>query len=207
MFTGIVKTLGRVVRFEDRGGDARLSIDAPEVGPLEVGDSICVSGVCLTATGCTARGFAADVSRETLERTTLRALRAGDRVNLEPSLTLATALGGHLVTGHVDGVGELVGYEEDARSRRLLIRAPEELARYLAAKGSVSVEGVSLTVNEVEGTVFGVNIIPHTAAATTLGDARPGARLNLEVDLVARYVERLLGGTGGGHPSESTDDR
>ena len=196
MFTGIVQTRGAVARLEARGGDARLAIDAPDLGEFQVGDSISVSGACLTAAARTERGFVADVSRETLDRTTLGALAAGAAVNLERSLTLAAPLGGHLVTGHVDGVGELLSQEEDARSRRLRFRAPEGLARYLAAKGSVCVDGVSLTVNEVEGREFEVNVIPHTAAVTTLGDARPGSRVNLEADLIARYVERLLNGGG-----------
>ena len=194
MFTGIVQTRGAVTRLEARGGDARLVIDAPDLGEFQVGDSISVSGACLTAAARTKRGFVADVSRETLDRTTLGALGAGAAVNLERSLTLAAPLGGHLVTGHVDGVGELLSQEEDARSRRLRFRAPEGLARYLAAKGSVCVDGVSLTVNEVEGREFEVNVIPHTAAVTTLGAARPGSRVNLEADLIARYVERLLSG-------------
>ena len=196
MFTGIVQTRGAVTRLEARGGDARLVIDAPDLGEFRVGDSISVSGACLTAAARTERGFAADVSRETLDRTTLGALGAGAAVNLELSLTLASPLGGHLVSGHVDGVGELLSQEEDARSRRLRFRAPEGLARYLAAKGSVCVDGVSLTVNEVAGREFEVNVIPHTAAVTTLGDARPGSRVNLEADLIARYVERLLSGGG-----------
>ena len=197
MFTGIVETRGTVARLETRDGDGRLTVDAPDLGEFQVGDSICVSGACLTAAARTERGFIADVSRETLDRTTLGALAAGASVNLERSLTLASPLGGHLVTGHVDGVGELLSQEEDARSRRLRFRAPEGLARYLAAKGSVCVDGVSLTVNEVEGREFGINVIPHTAAVTTLGGARPGSRVNLEADLVARYVERLLNGGGG----------
>ena len=207
MFTGIVQTCGTVASVETQGGDARLAIAAPALGEFRIGDSISVSGACLTAVARTARGFAADVSRETLDRTTLGELRAGAAVNLELSLTLASPLGGHLVTGHVDGVGELVAREGDARSHRLRIRAPAGLERYVAAKGSICVEGVSLTVNEVEGNEFGVNVIPHTATVTTLGAARPGDRLNLEADLVARYVERLLNGsfpsrekTGGGLP-------
>ena len=195
MFTGIVQTCGTVERVAAQGGDTRLEIAAPGLGEFRIGDSISVSGACLTAVERTARGFAADVSRETLARTTLGGLRPGAAVNLELSLTLDTPLGGHLVTGHVDGVGELLAREEDARSRRLRIRAPAGLERYVAAKGSICIEGVSLTVNEVEGREFGVNVIPHTASVTTLGAARPGARLNLEADLVARYVERLLHGS------------
>ena len=194
MFTGIVQTRGTVERIEARGGDRRLTIDAPELGRFGIGDSISVSGACLTAVECTPRGFAADVSRETLDCTTLGTLEEGTAVNLELSLTPATALGGHLVSGHVDGVAELVACEEDARSRRLRLRAPAGLERYVAAKGSVCVDGVSLTVNDVEGREFGVNVIPHTAAVTTLGGARSGDRFNLEVDLIARYVERLLSG-------------
>ncbi len=194
MFTGIVQTRGTVTSLEARGGDTRLAVAAPELGEFRVGDSISVSGACLTAVAHTERGFVADVSRETLDRTTLGALGAGAAVNLELSLTPASALGGHLVTGHVDGVGTLLSEERDARSRRLRLRAPRGLERYIAAKGSVCVDGVSLTVNEVEGREFEVNVIPHTAAVTTLGAARPGSRFNLEVDLIARYVERLLNG-------------
>ena len=194
MFTGIVQTRGTVASVETRGGDGQLAIDAPELGAFELGDSISVSGACLTAIARTSGGFVADVSRETLDRTTLGSLDAGSTVNLELSLTPASALGGHLVTGHVDGVGELVSQGEDARSRRMRLRVPAGLERYIAAKGSICVDGVSLTVNEVEGREFGVNIIPHTAAVTTLGAARPGSRFNVEVDLIARYVERLLNG-------------
>lgn len=195
MFTGIVQTRGTVEGVDAHDGDVRLAITAPALGECRIGDSVCVSGACLTAVERTARGFTADVSRETLDRTTLGGLRAGAAVNLERSLTLDAPLGGHLVTGHVDGVGELVARAEDARSLRLRIRAPAGLERYVAAKGSICVEGVSLTVNEVEGREFGVNVIPHTASVTTLGDARPGVRFNLEADLVARYVERLLDGS------------
>ena len=194
MFTGIIQTRGTVTSLEPRGGDVRLTVDAPDLGEFRVGDSISVSGACLTAAARTERGFVADVSRETLGRTTLGRLEGGAAVNLELSLTPASALGGHLVTGHVDGVGEFLSQDEDARSRRLRLRAPSGLERYVAARGSVCVDGVSLTVNEVEGREFGVNVIPHTAAVTTLGAARPGSRFNLEVDLIARYVERLLNG-------------
>ena len=197
MFTGIVQTRGTVDRIEAREGDRRLTIDAPELGGFRIGDSISVSGACLTAVAHTPRGFSADVSRETLECTTLGGFEKGTAVNLELSLTPASALGGHLVSGHVDGVGELVWCEGDARSRRLRLLAPEGLERYIAAKGSICVDGVSLTVNDVDGREFGVNVIPHTADLTTLGAARPGDRFNLEVDLIARYVERLLDGAGG----------
>ena len=199
MFTGIVQTRGTIESVDARGGDGRLAIDAPELGKFRIGDSISVSGACLTAVDRTPRGFVADVSRETLDCTTLGGLRIGAAVNLELSLTPSTALGGHLVTGHVDGVGVLVADEEDARSRRLRIGVPGGLERYIAPKGSICVDGVSLTVNGVEGRVLDVNMIPHTAEVTTLGAARPGDRFNIEVDLIARYVERLLNGASSDH--------
>jgi riboflavin synthase len=194
VFTGIVQDLGRVVGCEMRGGDLHLGIafgrlDAARVG---LGDSICVQGCCLTVTGRDARSFSADLSRETLSLTTLGALTVGAAVNLEPALRAGDALGGHLVSGHVDGIARVTRVESDARSQRLTIAVPPELARYLARKGSVTVDGVSLTVNEVAGTSFGVNIIPHTQAVTTLGALTAGAAVNLEVDQLARYVERLL---------------
>jgi riboflavin synthase len=161
---------------------------------IRIGDSICVQGCCLTATELLGSAFAADVSRETLNLTTLGDLRPGTPVNLEPSLKAGDALGGHLVSGHVDGVATVTSIEGDARSQRLKITVPAELARYIARKGSVALDGVSLTVNEVDGNVFGVNIIPHTQAVTTLGRLTVGSRVNLEIDQVARYVERLLSG-------------
>ena len=151
-----------------------------------------MSGVCLTAVEVTAAGFRTDVSAESLARTTLRGLAAGARVNLETALTPDTRLGGHLVSGHVDGIAEVVARRDDARSVRFEIRVPEGLARYIAEKGSVCVDGTSLTVNGVRGAVFDVNIVPHTLAATTLGDLVPGSAVNIEVDQIARYVERLL---------------
>jgi riboflavin synthase len=195
MFTGIVQTTGAVEAMEPRGGDVRLRIRCPSLGPgsLAEGDSVAVSGVCLTAIEPGAEGFSADVSRETLGHTTLGAMKPGSRVNLERALTLATPLGGHLVTGHVDGVGEIRGRVDDARSVRFDIRVPKALARYIARKGSVCLDGVSLTVNRVDGAGFDVNIVPHTLEVTTLDEWSPGARVNLEVDIVARYLERLLG--------------
>jgi riboflavin synthase len=194
MFTGIVETVGRVESFEDRGGDQRVRIDAGalDLSQVSVGDSIAVNGVCLTAVELTTRGFAADVSRESLSLTTLGKLSAGARVNLEQALRLSTPLGGHLVSGHVDGVGTLLEVREDARSWRLQIHAPGELARYIATKGSICVDGTSLTVNKVKGAVFELNIVPHTLTATIIGQYRVGTRVNLEVDLIARYLERLL---------------
>lgn len=194
MFTGIVQDVGRVVSREMRGGDVRLLIafDRLNASGINVGDSICVQGCCLTAVEISDRTFAADVSRETLSLTTLGDLAAGSPVNLEPSLKAGDPLGGHLVSGHVDGVGEITSMSGDARSTRVEVSVPAALARYIAKKGSVTLEGVSLTVNEVRGATFGINLIPHTQAVTTLGTLRTGARVNVEVDQIARYVERLL---------------
>ena len=194
MFTGIVKDVGQVQAREPRGGDLRLVIACQQLDlrAVHVGDSLCVQGCCLTAVGLTGTTFAADVSRETLALTTLGDLETGARVNLEPALRAGDALGGHLVSGHIDGVARITAMESDARSRRLTIEAPAAVARYLAPKGSVAVDGVSLTINSVQGPSFGVNIIPHTLSATTLGQLQAGARVNIEVDLVARYVESLL---------------
>lgn len=194
MFTGLIQSVGVLHRLEPRGGDVRLSLDVGtlSLAGVALGDSIAVNGVCLTAVTLTERGFAADVSRETLNLTTLGALKPGARVNLEKALTLSTPLGGHLVSGHVDGVGTLLERQDDARSWRLRIQAPDELARYIAHKGSICVDGISLTVNRVAGAVFELNIVPHTLEQTTIGDYRPGTRVNLEVDLIARYLERLL---------------
>jgi len=193
MFTGIVQAVGRIARAEPRGGDTRLWIDAAgmDLADVAIGDSICVSGVCLTAIALDGTQFAADVSVETLSCTTLGASAAGDGVNLEKSLRLADRLGGHLVSGHVDGVGRAVSIAANARSQRWLFELPRELARYVAAKGSICVDGVSLTVNEVEANRFGVNLIPHTIEVTTFRDKRVGDAVNIEVDLIARYVERL----------------
>lgn len=195
MFTGIVQDVGRVQSREARGGDTRLTI-ATERLPLDrtsIGDSICVQGVCLTVTAMAGKTFSADVSRETLSLTTLGDLAVGAGVNLEPALRAGDPLGGHLVSGHVDGVGRVVSLAEEARSLRVEIEVPAELARYVARKGSITVDGVSLTVNEVEGSRFGVNLIPHTRDVTTLGGLAVGTRVNLEIDQIARYVERLLG--------------
>lgn len=193
MFTGIVRGIGTVAETKTRGGDMRLRIESAALPWTDyaVGDSILVNGVCLTAGQLDARGFDCDVSQETLSVTTLGNLRAGGRVNLEPALTLADRLGGHLVSGHVDAVGAVTRRRADARSLRLEIEFPGELRRYLARKGSICVDGVSLTINEVSAGSFAVNIIPHTARETIIGDYRAGTRVNLEVDLVARYLESL----------------
>ena len=168
-----------------------IGLDRIDPSSLHLGDSICVQGCCLTVTELTGRAFAADVSRESLSLTTLGELAVGSPVNLEPSLKAGDALGGHLVSGHVDGVASVASLTADARSTRVRIAVPDHLAKYIARKGSVAVDGVSLTVNDVEGTTFGVNLIPHTQQVTTLGRLSPGSRVNLEVDPIARYVERL----------------
>jgi riboflavin synthase len=194
MFTGIVQGIGTVVSVAPRAGDVELLIDAGRLGlgDVAVGDSIAVSGACLTATRIAGARFAADVSNETLSRTTLGRLAPGHRVNLEKALRAGAALGGHYVTGHVDGLARLVAAEDEARSRRLTFEVPAELARYLAPKGSVTLAGVSLTLNEVAARRFGVNLIPHTREVTTLGALVPGDEVNLEIDIIARYVDRLL---------------
>ena len=194
MFTGIVNCMGEVSALEPRDGDLRLHLGAAAIDPArrQLGDSVAVAGVCLTVAALTPRGFIADVSRETLALTTIGSWHAGQRVNLEAALRAGDPLGGHLVSGHVDGRAELLERSGDARSERLRLRVPRALQRYIARKGSVALDGVSLTVNEVDGAEFGVNLIPHTLSATTLGGLRPGARLNLEIDLMARYAERLL---------------
>ena len=196
MFTGIIESTGIIDACTPHGDDLTLRIRAPgfDFSTCALGDSIAVNGVCLTAVELGDDFFTADVSVETLTLTTLGSLQQGSRVNLERALTPATPLGGHLVSGHVDGVGELLAREADARSERLTFRAPRELSRYIARKGSITVNGISLTVNGVEDDTFAVNIVPHTLERTTLDAIRPGDRVNLEVDLIARYLERLLEG-------------
>jgi riboflavin synthase len=193
VFTGIVQDVGRVQSREARGGDTRLTIavDRLSLDRTSIGDSISVQGVCLTVVVMAGKTFSADVSRETLSLTTLGDLAVGEGVNLEPALRAGDPLGGHLVSGHVDGVGRVTSLAEEARSLRVELEVPPEIARYLARKGSVTVDGVSLTVNEASGTRFGVNLIPHTREVTTLGRLAAGTRVNLEIDQIARYVERL----------------
>jgi riboflavin synthase len=199
MFTGIVQAVGSVAALVPKGGDVEMLIDAAALGldGVALGDSIAVAGACLTVTRLDGRRFAADVSNETLARTTLGALLEGSPVNLEKALRAGDALGGHYVTGHVDGLATVVTAQDDARSLRLVFEVPEPLARYVAAKGSVTLEGVSLTVNEVDGRRFGVNLIPHTREVTTLGRLVSGAVVNLEIDIIARYVERLVAARAG----------
>lgn len=194
MFTGIIQAIGTVESLQSHGGDVRLRIRTGklDLDDVRLGDSIAVNGVCLTVVALRGDGFEADVSRETLSLTSLGDLEPGSPVNLEKALTLATRLGGHLVSGHVDGLGSVVDRREDARSVRFTIEAPAGLARYIAHKGSITVDGTSLTVNGVEGARFHLNIVPHTLRETIMDGYRVGTRVNLEVDLLARYLERLL---------------
>lgn len=200
MFTGIIQAKGSIAALERHGGDVRLSVqsDSLPFASYDVGESIAVNGVCLTAVALRADGFDTDVSVETLDVTSLGGLGVGDNVNLEPSLSLGDRLGGHLVSGHVDCLGTVTGRKADARSIRISVEIPEEFARYVARKGSVTVDGVSLTVNDVSATSFEVNIIPHTADVTIIGDYAVGTNVNVEVDLLARYIERLLAKDGEG---------
>lgn len=194
MFTGIVQSVGSIAHFEARGAGARVHVRAAgfDLSDVAIGDSIAVNGCCLTVVAKAHDGFDMDVSRETLECTA--GFLPGARLNLEKALRASDRLGGHLVTGHVDGIGEVAAVEAEGDNRRLVFRMPTSLARYVARKGSVTVNGVSLTVNAVTPDTFAVNLIPHTLAATNLGDLVKGDRVNLEVDLIARYVERMLTG-------------
>ncbi|MEE9492586.1 MAG: riboflavin synthase [Gammaproteobacteria bacterium] len=194
MFTGIIEAIGRVAAIEPSGQDMRLYIETGklDLSDVAMGDSIATSGTCLTVVELPGHGFWADVSAETLAYTTLGTLAVGDAVNLEKALMPSTRLGGHLVSGHVDGVGSVVRCWADGRSQRFRLRAPESLARYIAAKGSVCIDGISLTVNLVDAAEFELNIVPHTLAETTMCDFQPGRQFNLEVDIIARYLERLL---------------
>ena len=198
MFTGIVLAKGRLTSVTERGGDLQLGIDAAglDSARLGIGDSISVQGACLTVTRKQGSCFFADVSRETMAKTTLGKLKAGSSVNLEPSLRAGDALGGHMVSGHVDALGVLRQLTEDARSRRMEFELPADLMRFVAPKGSICIDGVSLTVNKVEGLRFDVNIIPHTLKETTLGALRIGNEVNIEIDVVARYLDRLMTKTG-----------
>ncbi len=207
MFTGIIQAVGTVAAQQPSGGDLRLRIHTGKL-PLEgvaIGDSIATNGVCLTATELPGDGFWADVSRESLDLTTLGDLAVGSPVNLEKSLTPESSLGGHIVSGHVDGMGEIVKLYEDGRSWRVEVRAPDELARYIAHKGSICIDGTSLTVNSVDGAVFNLNIIPQTMAETVFGNYQVGSRVNLEVDVIARYLERLLQGDAAAKPGGGVD--
>jgi riboflavin synthase len=202
MFTGIISAIGLISAIEHKGGDCRLTINTSKLSlsDTQLGDSIAVNGVCLTAIELGKQHFCADVSNETLSRSTLKNAVVGTPVNLELALTPTTRMGGHIVSGHVDGIGELVELKPDARSWRLSFKAPDELAKYIAEKGSITINGISLTVNTVNGALFSVNIVPHTLKETTLADIKVGSQVNLEVDLLARYLERLLQGEGAAKP-------
>lgn len=194
MFTGIIESTGTINAITKTGGDVRLSINTGnlDMSDVSLGDSIAVNGVCLTAVEFDQSYFVADVSNETLNLTTLGNLSTGSEVNLEKALSLSTRLGGHLVSGHVDGIGHLVSAHQESRSIRLEFEAPENIKRYIATKGSVCIDGTSLTVNQVNDRRFGINIVPHTQERTIIKHYKPGVAVNLEVDLIARYVERLL---------------
>ncbi|MEQ1546790.1 riboflavin synthase [Methyloglobulus sp.] len=202
MFTGIISAIGLITAIEHKGGDCRLTINTGKLSlsDTQLGDSIAVNGVCLTAIELGKQHFCADVSNETLSRTSLKTAVVGTKVNLELALTPTTRMGGHIVSGHVDGIGELVELKPDARSWRLSFKAPDDLAKYVAEKGSITINGISLTVNTVNGALFSVNIVPHTLKETTLADIKVGGQVNLEVDLLARYLERLLLGDKAAKP-------
>ncbi len=196
MFTGIILAIGKITALKQRGGDVRLTIDTGKLSlkNANLGDSIAVNGICLTAVELSENSFCADVSNETLSRTTLNNIQINTLVNLELALTPTTRLGGHIVSGHVDGIGKIIDKKNDGRSIRFSFEVPETLAKYIAEKGSICINGISLTVNSVDKLTFSVNIVPHTLQETTLGFAKIGDDVNLEVDLLARYLERLLQG-------------
>ncbi len=202
MFTGIIESVGKIARIEPKGNDARVTVETGKLDlrDVQLGDSIAVNGVCLTAIEFPGHAFVADVSGETFARTAFATLKEGSEVNLEKALTPTTRLGGHLVSGHVDGVGEVIHRSEDGRSVKFQIQAPNELARYIAEKGSITVNGISLTVNGVNGAVFDLNIVPHTLQETTMDGFRAGTKINLEVDLIARYLERMMLGDRAAEP-------
>lgn len=197
MFTGIINAIGHIQAITPIGGDLRLRIAAGklDMSNVALGDSIATNGICLTVVELPGDGFWADVSCETLNHSTLKHLSKGDRVNLEKALTPSTPMGGHIVSGHVDGIGEVVAHSMDGRSHRYTVKAPGELSRYIAKKGSICLDGVSLTANDVDGDLFYLNIVPHTVQQTTLNEWQTGRKINIEVDVVARYLERLLPGT------------
>lgn len=204
MFTGIIETIGKLSGNEARGGDVRLRIGTGELDMSDVslGDSIAVNGVCLTVIDFSQHEFSADVSNETLSHTTLGQLKQGASLNLEKAMQLTTRLGGHLVSGHVDGIGRVQSRYDDARSVRFTIEVSKDLAKYIAAKGSVCIDGVSLTVNQVDNSCFDINIVPHTLSKTIISEYEKGSSVNIEVDVVARYLERLLLGK---HDADGAD--
>lgn len=194
MFTGIIQSLGTITQLSPQGNDLTIEVYSEDFdfSRKEIGESIAVNGVCLTATAFGSHSFCADISVETLDLTTLNSLNIGQKVNLERALTPQSLLGGHLVSGHIDGIGTLIEKHSDARSERLTFEAPLELAKYIAHKGSMTIDGTSLTVNEVKGAQFSVNIVPHTQEKTIMQYYEIGQLVNLEVDLIARYLERLI---------------
>ncbi len=196
MFTGIIEAVGKVQSVRQTGGDVRLSIDATglDMTDVKLGDSIATSGVCLTVVDFGSQWYAADVSLETISRTSLNSWKTGTRVNLEKALLPTTRLGGHLVSGHVDGLGEVILARQDARSLYFEVKAPDALAKYMAEKGSITVDGISLTINHLNGALMSLNLVPHTATQTTINDWQVGSKVNLEIDVLARYLERLLMG-------------
>ena len=205
MFTGIIEAIGTIRALSPKGGDVRVYVETGklDLGDVKLGDSIAVNGVCLTAVELPGNGFWADVSRETLACSAFIDLKIGSKVNLEKALTPTSRLGGHLVSGHVDGVGEVIGRADNARAVQFKIRAPRELAKYIALKGSITVDGTSLTVNGVNGAEFELTIVPHTLGETVMADYHAGRQVNLEVDLLARYLERLLLGDKAAEPKAS----
>jgi len=202
MFTGIIESVGKIESIEDKGGDARVWINTNkmDMSDVHLGDSIAMNGVCLTAIELRNDAYCADVSGETLSLTSLKQLKEGSRVNLEKALTPNTRLGGHMVSGHVDGLGKVIERYDDARSVRFIIEAPKSLAKYIAVKGSITVDGVSLTVNRLDGCQFELNIVPHTLQETIMNSYQAGSEVNLEVDLIARYLERLMLGEKAAEP-------
>lgn len=205
MFTGIIEAIGTIRALTPKGGDVRVYVETGklDLGDVKLGDSIAVNGVCLTAVELPGNGFWADVSRETLACSAFIDLKIGSKVNLEKALTPTSRLGGHLVSGHVDGVGEVISRADNARAVQFKIRAPRELAKYIALKGSITVDGTSLTVNGVNGAEFELTIVPHTLGETVMADYHAGRQVNLEVDLLARYLERLLLGDKAAEPKAS----
>ena len=202
MFTGIIESVGKIESIEDKGGDARVWIQTAkmDMSDVQLGDSIAMNGVCLTAVELREDAYCADVSGETLSLTSLKQLKEGSQVNLEKALTPNTSLGGHMVSGHVDGLGKVIERYDDARSVRFVIESPSSLAKYIAVKGSITVDGVSLTVNKLDGCQFELNIVPHTLQETIMQSYQAGSEVNLEVDLIARYLERLMLGEKAAEP-------
>ncbi|MFK7862619.1 MAG: riboflavin synthase [Pseudohongiellaceae bacterium] len=208
MFTGIIEAIGTVKTLQEINSEWRLTLDVSslDMSDVKLGDSIAVNGCCLTVVDMTADSFAADVSNETLRCTSLSLLKTNGRVNLEKAMQATDRFGGHIVSGHVDGVGKLIESSPEGQSVKLVFEVPDELCRYIAAKGSICIDGTSLTVNEVSGKCFAINVIPHTQTETIIGDYQVGRPVNLEVDLVARYLERLMSGAGMAGSEKITKD-